>query len=69
MAKDWTLNEKAATLKKEPEFAVLVSLITPIVTGTHRILETQTFDMNEYRRQNDKLEFEAMKRSPNGWRC
>ena len=38
--------------------------MSPIVTGTHRILETQTFDMNEYRRQKDKLEFEAMKRNP-----
>jgi len=47
MAKDWTLNEKAATLKKEPEFAVLVSLITPAVT------ETQT---HEYM---DELEFLA----------
>ena len=42
----------------------LNSVMSPIVTGTHRILETQTFDMNEYRRQKDKLEFEAMKRNP-----
>ena len=34
MAKDWTLNEKTTTLKKEPEYAVLVSLITPDVTET-----------------------------------
>lgn len=34
MAKDWTLNEKTATLKKETEYAVLVSLITPDVTET-----------------------------------
>lgn len=34
MAKDWTLNEKTATLKKEAEYAVLVSLITPDVTET-----------------------------------
>ena len=34
----------------------LNSVMSPIVTGTHRILETQTFDMNEYRRQKDKLE-------------
>lgn len=34
MAKDWTLNEKTATLKKETEHAVLVSLITPDVTET-----------------------------------
>ena len=42
----------------------LNSVMSPIVTGTHRILETQTFDMNEYRKQKDKLEFEAMKRNP-----
>jgi GTP-binding protein HflX len=34
MAKDWTLNEKATGLKKEPEHAVLVGLITPGVTET-----------------------------------
>lgn len=34
MAKDWNLNEKTTTLKKEPEHAVLVSLITPNVTET-----------------------------------
>ena len=32
--------------------------------GTHSMLETQTFDMNEYRAQKDKLEYEAMKRNP-----
>ena len=31
--------------------------------GTHTILESQTFDMNEYRAQKDKLEIEAMKRN------
>ena len=34
MAKDWTLNEKTTSLKKETEYAVLVSLITPDVTET-----------------------------------
>ena len=34
MAKEWTLGEKAAGLKKEQEYAVLVSLITPNVTET-----------------------------------
>lgn len=34
MAKDWTLGEKAASLKKETEYAVLVGLITPEVTET-----------------------------------
>ncbi len=34
MAKDWNLNEKTNALKKEPEYAVLVSVITPDVTET-----------------------------------
>ena len=34
MAKEWTLGEKASGLKKETEYAVLVSLITPNVTET-----------------------------------
>lgn len=34
MAKEWTLGEKAAGLKKETEYAVLVSLITPDATET-----------------------------------
>ena len=38
--------------------------MSPIVQGTHSMLETQTFDMNEYRAQKDKLEYEAMKRNP-----
>jgi conjugative transposon TraJ protein len=42
----------------------LNGMLSPIVTGTHRILETQTFDMNKYREQKDRLEFEAMKRNP-----
>ena len=42
----------------------LNSVMSPIVKGTHTILETQTFDMNEYRAQKDRLELEAMKRNP-----
>ena len=42
----------------------LNSVLSPVVTGTYNILETQTFDMNQYRAQKDKLEFEAMKRNP-----
>lgn len=34
MAKEWTLGEKTAGLKKETEYAVLVGLITPDVTET-----------------------------------
>ena len=37
----------------------LNSVMSPIVQGTHSMLETQTFDMNEYRAQKDKLEYEA----------
>lgn len=40
------------------------SVLSPIVQGVHGILEEQTFDMNEYREQKDKLEYEAMKRNP-----
>ena len=42
----------------------LNSVMSPIVQGTHAMLETQTFDMNEYRAQKDKLEEEAMRRNP-----
>lgn len=42
----------------------LNSILSPVVKGTHTILESQTFDMNEYRAQKDKLEIEAMKRNP-----
>jgi conjugative transposon TraJ protein len=38
--------------------------MSPVVKGTHQMLETQTFDMNEYRRQKDDLEYEAMMRNP-----
>ena len=40
------------------------SVLSPIVQGTHAMLESQTFDMNEYREQKDKLEIEAMRRNP-----
>ena len=40
------------------------AVMSPVVTGTHSILETQTFDMNKYREQKDKLEYEAMRRNP-----
>ena len=32
--------------------------------GTHSMLEEQTFDMNRYREQKDRLEYEAMMRNP-----
>ena len=34
MAKDWTLGEKGPALKKETEYAVLVSVITPDLSET-----------------------------------
>lgn len=40
------------------------NVLSPIVTGTNGILQSQTFDMNQYREQKDMLELEAMKRNP-----
>ena len=40
------------------------TVLSPVVKGCHGMLETQTFDMNKYREQKDKLEFEANKRTP-----
>ena len=39
-------------------------VLSPVVQGTHQMLETQTMDMNEYRKQKDRLEYEAMMRDP-----
>ncbi len=39
-------------------------ILSPIVQGTHLMLESQTFSMNEYQSQKDKLEYEAMMRNP-----
>ena len=36
------------------------SILSPIVQGTHRMLEGQTLDMQQYRAQKDGLEREAM---------
>lgn len=40
------------------------NVLSPIVTGTNGILQTQTLDMNRYREQKDRLELEAIKRNP-----
>lgn len=40
------------------------TVLSPVVKGCHGMLETQTFDMNQYREQKDKLETEALKRNP-----
>lgn len=39
------------------------TVLSPVVKGCHGMLETQTFDMNKYREQKDKLEYEANKRN------
>ena len=39
-------------------------VMSPVVKGTHQMLEKQTMDMNKYREQKDKLEYEAMLRTP-----
>lgn len=40
------------------------TVLSPVVKGCHGMLEAQTFDMNKYREQKDKLEYEANKRNP-----
>ena len=40
------------------------TVLSPVVKGCHGMLETQTFDMNKYREQKDKLEYEANRRNP-----
>lgn len=40
------------------------AVMSPVVTGTHSILEAQTFDMNKYRAEKDRLEYEALRRNP-----
>jgi len=40
------------------------SVMSPVVRGCNKMLETQTFDMNKYRQQKDRLEYEAMRRNP-----
>jgi conjugative transposon TraJ protein len=40
------------------------AVMSPITRGCHQMLETQTFDMNNYRKQKDQLEYEAMMKNP-----
>ena len=40
------------------------SVMSPVVQGTAKMLEAETLDMNQYREQKDKLEYEAMMRNP-----
>ncbi len=39
-------------------------VMSPVVRGTNQMLQTQTFNMNEYREQKDWKEYEAMRRNP-----
>ncbi|MFI3290227.1 MAG: conjugative transposon protein TraJ [Rikenellaceae bacterium] len=39
-------------------------IMSPVVQGTHQMLETETFDMNKYRQQKDEIEYESMRRNP-----
>lgn len=40
------------------------SILSPIVQGTHKMREGQTFDMEKYREQKEKIEKETMLRNP-----
>ena len=40
------------------------TVLSPVVRSCNDLLQTQTFDMNEYRQQKDKLEYEALMRNP-----
>jgi len=40
------------------------SVMSPVVQGTHGMLQSETFDMNEYARQKDQLEYEIMRKNP-----
>ena len=40
------------------------TVLSPIVQGTHKMLEGQTMDMQQYREQKDRLGREAMLRNP-----
>jgi len=39
-------------------------ILSPVVTGTHSILENQVLDLNVLQQQKDRLEYEAMVRNP-----
>ena len=40
------------------------SVMSPVVQGTASMLEGQTLDMQKYREEKDRLEYEAMMRDP-----
>lgn len=39
-------------------------LLSPIAQGCHSIVESQTFDLQKYKEERDKLEYEALMRNP-----
>lgn len=40
------------------------TVLSPIVTGCHQLLETQTIDMKEFAKKKEQVEYEVMKRNP-----
>lgn len=40
------------------------AILSPVVTGTHSILEDQVLDLNKLQQHKDQLEYEAMVRNP-----
>jgi hypothetical protein len=40
------------------------AVLSPVVVGTHQILEDQVLDLNKLQQQKDQLEYEAMVRNP-----
>ena len=43
------------------------TILSPVVHGTHAILEGQTLDMHSYQQQKDDLEYEARVREGKAW--
>ena len=43
------------------------AVMSPVVKGTHSILESQTLDMKAYQQQKDQLEYEARVREGKAW--
>lgn len=39
-------------------------LLSPIAQGCHSIVESQSFDLQKYKEERDKLEYEALMRNP-----
>ena len=43
------------------------AVMSPVVQGTHAILEGQTINLKEYQLQKDALEYEARVREGKAW--